>query len=410
MIKRLLPPLLVVALAIVIFTTLISTRPQAPVQDRPVQGVLVETQTIDFAALSPTLTLYGRLEAPQMASLRAAVTADVAEVYVFDGEYVEQGDVLIELDPREAQLAVEQAVAELALIDAQIDAEKSQLQRNQALLGTQQQLVDLAKAAVNRAEKLQQSQLSSQALLDESVSLQAQQSLELKQRQFDIQDHPIRIAQLQANRQQAQAQLDRAELDLSRTVIEAPFSGRITNRQIAKGDRVQVGDALMTLYDMQQLELRASIPQRYLADIYSVLETQRLIATAEVSGQQYEFELQRLSGEVNANVAGRDGLFRLQGDPGALAAGQFVSAQLDLPVRQDTVAIPYSALYGLDRVYRVSNNQLEAVQVSKIGDYSDQDGKSRLLIQSEALQQGDQIVTTQLPNAINGLSVSIKDE
>ena len=166
----------------------------------------------------------------------------------------------------------------------------------------------------------------------------------------------------------------------------------------------------MTLYDMQQLELRASIPQAYLADIYSVLDKQRLIATADVSGQQYEFELHRLSGEVNANVAGRDGLFRLKGDPGPLAAGQFVSAQLDLPVRQDTVAIPYSALYGLDRVYRVRNNKLEAVQVSKIGDYSDQDGKSRLLIQSDALQQGDQIITTQLPNAINGLSVSIKDE
>jgi len=120
--------------------------------------------------------------------------------------------------------------------------------------------------------------------------------------------------------------------------------------------------------------------------------------------------LQRLSGEVNANVAGRDGLFRLKGAPGSLAAGQFVSAQLTLPPHQNTVAIPYSALYGLDRVYRVKDNQLEAVQVSKIGDYSDQDGKSRLLIQSDALQQGDHIITTQLPNAINGLAVTIKDE
>lgn len=410
MIKRLLPPLLVVALAIGIFIALIISRPQAPVQERPAQGVLVDVQQIDFAELSPVLTLYGRLEAPQKANLRAAVTADVAEVYVFDGDNVEQGDVLIELDPREARLAVRQAEAELALIDAQIEAEKSQLKRNEALLGTQQQLVDLAKAAVNRAEKLQQSQLTSQALLDESISLQAQQSLELKQRQFDIQDHPILIAQLQANRQQAQAQLDRAELDLDRTVIKAPFSGRISSRQIAKGDRVQPGDALMTLYDVQQLEFRASIPQRYLADIYSVLETTSLSATATIFGQQYEFELQRLSGEVNANVAGRDGLFRLKGDPGSLAAGQFVSAQLTLPPHQNTVAIPYSALYGLDRVYRVKDNQLEAVQVSKIGDYSDQDGKSRLLIQSDALQQGDHIITTQLPNAINGLAVTIKDE
>ncbi|MCL4409690.1 MAG: HlyD family efflux transporter periplasmic adaptor subunit, partial [Gammaproteobacteria bacterium] len=405
MIKRLLPPLLVVALAIVIFSTLISTRPQAPTQDRPSQAVLVDTQRIDFADLSPTLTLYGRLEAPQMANLRAAVTADVLEVHVFDGQQVKQGDVLIELDPQEAQLALDQAAAELALIDAQIAAEQSQLKRNEALLITQQQLVDLAKAAVNRAEKLQQSQLSSQALLDESISLQQQQNLTLKQRQFDIQDHPIRIAELNARRQQAQAQLNRAELDLSRTVITAPFDGRISSRQIAKGDRVQIGDALMTLYDMQQLELRASISQRYLVDIYPVLQKQSLNATAQIAGQQYQFELQRLAGEVNANVAGRDGLFRLKGEPGPLAVGEFVSVQLTLPPRGNSIAIPYSALYGLDRVYRVRDNRLEAVQVSKIGDYSDQDGKSRLLIQSQDLQQGDVIITTQLPNAINGLAV-----
>lgn len=410
MIKRLLPPLLVVALAIVIFSTLINTRPQAPTQDRPSQAVLVDSQQIEFADLSPTLTLYGRLEAPQMANLRAAVDADVLEVHVFDGQQVEQGDVLIELDPQEAQLALDQAAAELALIDAQIAAEQSQLKRNEALLSTQQQLVDLAKAAVSRAEKLQQSQLSSQALLDESISLQQQQNLTLKQRQFDIQDHPIRIAELNARRQQAQAQLNRAQLDLSRTVITAPFSGRISSRQIARGDRVQIGDALMTLYDMQQLELRASISQRYLVDIYPVLEKQSLNATAQIAGQQYQFELQRLAGEVNVNVAGRDGLFRLKGEPGPLAVGEFVSVQLTLPPRGNSVAIPYSALYGLDRVYRVRDNRLEAVQVSKIGDYSDQDGKSRLLIQSQDLQQGDVIITTQLPNAINGLAVSVKGE
>lgn len=412
MLKRLIPPLLVVAVAIVIFSTLISTRPQAPVQERTQPGVLVDIQQVDYAALSPVLTLYGRLEAPQTANLRAAINADVATVHVFDGQTVSEGQILVELDPREAQLAVDQAQAELALIDAQIEAEQSQLKRNEALLATQQQLVDLAQAAVSRAEKLQQSQLSSQALLDESISLQAQQSLNLKQLQFDIQDHPIRLAQLQANRQQAQARLDRAQLDLTRTIIRAPFAGRVSSRPIAQGDRVQSGDLLVTVYDLQQFELRAPIPQRYLADIYPVLENadQTLTATADISGQTYRFELQRLGGEVDSNVAGRDGLFRLIGDPGMLAAGQFISVELTLPVRQNTIAIPYSALYGLDRVYRVHDNQLEAVQVNKIGDYPDKDGKSRLLIQSDALQQGDQIITTQLPNAINGLAVSIRDD
>lgn len=412
MLKRLIPPLLVVAVAIVIFSALISTRPQAPVQERTQPGVLVDIQQVDYAALSPVLTLYGRLEAPQTANLRAAINADVATVHVFDGQTVSEGQILVELDPREAQLAVDQAQAELALIDAQIEAEQSQLKRNEALLATQQQLVDLAQAAVSRAEKLQQSQLSSQALLDESISLQAQQSLNLKQLQFDIQDHPIRLAQLQANRQQAQARLDRAQLDLTRTNIHAPFAGRVSSRPIAQGDRVQSGDLLVTVYDLQQFELRAPIPQRYLADIYPVLENadQTLTATADISGQTYRFELQRLGGEVDSNVAGRDGLFRLIGDPGILAAGQFISVELTLPVRQNTIAIPYSALYGLDRVYQVRDNQLEAVQVNKIGDYPDKDGKSRLLIQSDALQQGDQIITTQLPNAINGLAVSIRDD
>ena len=70
-------------------------------------------------------------------------------------------------------------------------------------------------------------------------------------RQNNLNDHPNRLAQLQASAAQSQAQLDFAELDLERTVINAPFDGRILNVNTAVGNRARNGDQVVTLYNTQ---------------------------------------------------------------------------------------------------------------------------------------------------------------
>ena len=76
---------------------------------------------------------------------------------------------------------------------------------------------------------------------------------------------------------------------------------------------------------------------------------------------------------------------------------------------ENVVELPYEALYGLDRVYRYQDGRMQPVTVERIGERRLEDGSVRLLVQSDDLRQGDKIVTTQLPNAVSGLRVSVAE-
>jgi hypothetical protein len=91
--------------------------------------------------------------------------------------------------------------------------------------------------------------------------------------------------------------------------------------------------------------------------------------------------------------------------------------ELQLPAVDDAIAVPRSALYGNDHVYRVSEGRLERVRVERLGESRGEsqgelrgdDRGSRLLLRSDALRPGDRIATTQLPNAVDGLRVRWDD-
>jgi hypothetical protein len=63
----------------------------------------------------------------------------------------------------------------------------------------------------------------------------------------------------------------------------------------------------------------------------------------------------------------------------------------------------------LDRIYRLDEGRMTALDVERIGEYRGPDGSVQVLVRSAALRAGDQIVTTQLPNAVNGLKVEVME-
>ena len=71
--------------------------------------------------------------------------------------------------------------------------------------------------------------------------------------------------------------------------------------------------------------------------------------------------------------------------------------------------LPFQALYGNDRIYRVNDEErLETLLVEQVGTIFDQDVE-KLLVRGETLQEGDRIVSTHLPNAVQGLKVSVAE-
>ncbi|MEX1199662.1 MAG: HlyD family efflux transporter periplasmic adaptor subunit [Methylophaga sp.] len=405
--RRGLVAVIIVAVAIAGYIWLKNSAPTTPAEARQTPAVKVKTMTISKQSLSPEVMLYGRLESPVASTLTAAVEADVETLHVLEGDTVDSDSLLLSLDDTEADILRRQRAADVAEINAQIATEQAQLKNNRALLATQQTLLDLTRKAVERAQTLQDRKLGSQALIDEAAVSQQQQQLSLQQLQFAIADQPLRIAALQASLQRAEALLDQAKVDVRRTQIRAPFTGRIADVQVAVGERVSSGDALLQLYDPKQLELRALIPSRYLNAVQQAFNGgQQVVGTALVNGQSYQFILRQLAGAVQADSGGREGLFQLQGNTASLALGSFISLQLKLPPQADLIALPFTALYGLETVYRVTDDRLEALTVEKVGERLSADGQQQLLLRSPVLNNGDRLITTQLPNAISGLLVN----
>ena len=155
----------------------------------------------------------------------------------------------------------------------------------------------------------------------------------------------------------------------------------------------------------------------------NTLDAHRLIHWAGIEGHQNavvdalftayfvdgrDIELDRLSAEVATGSTGVDGLFRFVDSDYLPEPGRTISVALTLPELSDVIALPPVALYGTDRIYRVTDARLEAVSVNHLGYRTNSDKKREILIKSDQLNAGDKIITTQLPNAVSGMLVEVK--
>jgi RND family efflux transporter MFP subunit len=399
-------PLLILAGAIFVFVGLKNSKPEHQVHEKAEKIWRVETIQVSFQTRAPEITVYGRVETPKVSTLTAALNADVTKVNVLEGTEVAVGDVLVELDNTDMLLLRAQRKADLAEINAMITSEDVRFKRDKNLLENEKELLQLAENAVLRAKKLEKSKLASQATLDDVHAAKHRQYLTLKQLEHNIAEHPARLAQLQARKKRAQALVEQAQIDLERCHILAPFTGRISQLDIAIGNRVRSGDNLLSIYDLTKLEVRAQLPGRYLNQLRNMMhESKKLIAQADIDGRSYEFELARFSGEVRPDSGGIDGLFRLSGDSQSLSLGTFVELRLKLAEQDQLIEIPYNALYELDHVYLIQDGHLKAIKIERVGEYKSDEGEKRLLVRSTELKANDQIVSTQLPNATTGLRV-----
>ncbi len=403
-------PLLILALAAAAFAALVKTRPEnAPVAVEE-RAWLVRVEEISPSRHRPDLVLYGRVESPRVATLTAAVTADVNEVPAREGMSVARGEPLVGLDSRDIRLRLQQHEAEIAEIEALITSEKTRFRADQESLELETQVLELTAAEVKRIERLQRQGLGTESQRDAVRQDFQRQSMVVVKRKQDIEDHEARRASLEARLERVRAVREQELLDLERTSVQAPFDARITRVDVAPGDRVRPGETLVELYDTDSVEVRAQVPSRQLAQVKEALAKQgSLSASSEIDGETFGLRLQRLAAVSQQASGGVDALFEVESTSSPLTIGRIVVVTLVLPAVEDVVELPYEALYGLDRVYRYSEGRMEPITVERVGERRAADGSVRLLVSSPALRAGDRIITTQLPNAVSGLRVAVAE-
>ena len=406
--KRWILPILILGGAVAIFALLIATKPTAPSQPVKERVWTVKVISAEYGSYAPKLSLYGQIEAPSSSTLSAPVTAFVESRNISEGELVETGQLLLKLDNRDANLLLAQRQADMERIEAQIQAEKVRYQSDLKALKIEKELVSITQRTLERYKNLSNRQVASQNQLDDARRTKQQQALSLNSRQQAINDHPNRLAQLEAQLKQTKALRDIAALDLERTRIIAPFPGRIASINVAAGDRVRSGDSLLNIYNTEKLEVRAQIPSRFLPVIRQQLAAkQNIQARAELDGQQMNLTLERLAAAVEGGGIGIDGLFSISNNDYSGEPGRSIALNLRMPEQPQLLALPPQAIFGTDRIYIVQDQRLVSRQIIRVGDSLDQNGKPLVLVQSNDLKAGDQILITQLPNAVTGLLVKI---
>ena len=403
-ILKIILPLVVIVIAAGLFQHLKASKPERkkPVLKEKVWQVAVISATKQN--LSPSLELYGRVESPELLQAAAPGAGVVSEVLVQSGSRVTPGQLLVKIDSRDFESALVQAESVLQDIENQISELKIRHQSNQNALKTERQLLQLAEDEVERLLKLKKQNLSAVTILNEARSALGRQQLSVFSREYEVDSYPVQVEKLEARKNQNQAKLAEARLRIERSEVFAPYEAIISDVPVSVGDRVATGQILVALYPVNNLEVRAHIPARYIPRIQqSMSKGLTQLARITMPDINLQLELVRLAGK--AEPSGVDAYFRAGQSSSQLRLGALLPLNLDLPVENDVIAVPYQAIYGNSRLYLLKENRLQGVDVESVGQYSSDDGKALLLVKSPQVNSDDKIVITHLPNAMSGLKV-----
>lgn len=400
--------LLIVLLTLALLMIFKFIQPEPPVKPQEEKTWTVQTTPLVDGVKSPQLELYGQVESPHTATITAIINADVKSLDVNEGQNVTQGQLLITLDDTDAKLAFDDKTSYVAELEALIDSEKNRYKNDLAALKLEKSLVALAEKKLAREKKTSKTNLTSQSSFDSQKQALNNQKLALSARQLNITDHPARLAQLEARLNRSRAQAQQAENDLLRATVVAPFDGIILKTMVSPGERVRPGEVLLEMYATDQVELRAQLPQKFIAIVKQSLADQLPLEAAVLTDSgRHVVSMSRISGSMADGGHGVDALFMVDSDVvDTLTIGDTLEMTLKLPAIDNVFSVPVSSIYGTNRIYRVDDERLVAVSVEKMGRQYKED-KQFILVRSDELQAGDEIITTQLPHAITGLKVEI---
>ena len=201
---------------------------------------------------------------------KVGISTDVAgivqDVDVSDNDYVHAGQVLYRLDPRQYQIALDDAKANLAQVALTIDAMKQDYKRMLSDVAAQQAQVVLDETNYARDAALLRSGTVSQAIYD-----QAQSTLDTDKSKLESlrQQTQVQLARLDGNAdlpveqhpqyRQARAKVDEAQRELDHTIVTAPFAGLVTNvPAIARGKYLAASTTAFYLVDTDHAWIAAN--------------------------------------------------------------------------------------------------------------------------------------------------------
>ena len=314
----------------------------------------VKTLLVSEIPMEQTISVTGTLAAQEQATVSAKVPGRVRAIPVDLGTLVRKGQLLAELEPRDAQLRLQQAEAALAQARARVGLspdgadEKVNIEQT-GTVAQARAVLDEAVLKRDRSAKLYQQGVISQAELD---TVEAG----LKVAQSRYQDAVEEVRNRQALVLQRKSELELARQQLTDLTIRAPFDGVVQQKIANLGEYLAAGAAVATIVRMDPLRLRAEVPER---EAHGIRPGQEVRVSVEGDANLYMGRIARLSPTITA----QNRILVVEAEVpnnGQLRPGSFARADIVTSGKNMTVAVPTRAIVsfaGIDKVIVIQDGK-----------------------------------------------------
>lgn len=326
--------------------------------------------TIAPETIRPILSTFGEVRSRRTLELRASAGGEV--VWLSDkfeeGGEVDAGELLMRIDPSEAQSALDTARADLAETEADLrDAQRSLTLAADEILAAEDQARLQANALARQQDLLERGVGSTAAVENAELALSSASQSILSRRQSQA-TAEARIDAARTALQRRQIALAEAERLLAETRIEATFAGVLSDVSVVEGGLVSAGESLAQLVDPLALEVtfRVSTSQytRFLANNARVIGAP-VTVSIDILGVDLQATgtVSRESAAVGDGQTGRLLFARLDDAPG-FRPGDFVSVQIEEPELNRVTRLPATAVDASSKVLVVgADDRLEVAEV-----------------------------------------------
>lgn len=337
-----------------------------PVAAQPLLLVPADIVTVDTGSVAQGVKITGTLEPMNRTTVHARVNAVIDAVLVREGERVKQGQVLARQNSADVTAQLRQA-------EAQYVSASVELQLTEAL------------------EK-RKGELFAKKYLSDADWAAAQGDTEVSRSNLKVRDAQVAMARRAA----------------AETLITAPISGIVAERHVEPGSNLMPGQIVVTLVNLDELELAAAIPARDIPQVR--IDSDVAFSVDGYPGETFHGKVTRINPMANGGARTITVYARVDNRDGRLRGGMFASGRLltQKSASNTAVRIPANAVRhidGKDQVWAIRDNKL-ALQEVTLGV---RDSGNSLVEVRSGLAAGERIVLTDIGHRTDGMPVTVAD-